>query len=221
MKVSVHNIFLNEGNKAADKIAASAVKNKFMLKQVLEGADSDNKRVKNASAKCLREISRINPKVLYPHFNFFVKLIEGDENILKWNAIDVLGNLTDVDTGKKFNTNILKKYFGLLRDKSMVTAANTFRILGKVALNKPKFRKKITAELMNVEELPFSVECKNILAGTAIEAFEMFIDEVDGKEEIIKFAKKHILNRRSGTRKKGKEVFKEFRNSGEVKYLSY
>ena len=71
MKVNVHNIFSKEGNKAAEKVAANAVKNKTVLKQVLEGANSENKRVKNASAKCLREASRINPKKLYPHFDFF------------------------------------------------------------------------------------------------------------------------------------------------------
>lgn len=62
MNVSVYNIFLKEGSKAAEKIAGLAVKNKSILKQVLEGAASENKRIKNASAKCLREVSRTNPK---------------------------------------------------------------------------------------------------------------------------------------------------------------
>ncbi len=75
MKVKVHNIFLKEGNKAAERVAELALKNKSVLKQVLEGAASENKRVKNASAKCLREVSRTNPKKLYPNFDFFVKII--------------------------------------------------------------------------------------------------------------------------------------------------
>lgn len=208
MKVNVQNIFSKEGNKAAEKVAWLAVKNKSILRQVLEGAASKNKRVKNASAKCLREIGRIDPKKLYPQFDFFVKLIDGNDNILKWNAIYVLGDLTEVDTENKFNAKVLNKYFEQLRYKSMVTAANTFRTLGKIALNKPKFRKKITAQLINVEELPFSTECKNILAGTAIESFEMYIDELKDKKDIIAFAEKHLKNRRNSTRKKTEKVLK-------------
>ena len=73
MIVSVSNIFLKDGNKAAEKIAGLAVKNRSILKQVLVGALSENKRVKNTSAKCLREAGRIKPEKLYPSFGFFVK----------------------------------------------------------------------------------------------------------------------------------------------------
>lgn len=221
MKTDVFKVFEKDGNKAAEKIAGLAVTDASVLKQVLEGASSENKRIKNASAKCLREISRISPIKLYPHFVFFVRLIDGNDNILKWNAIYVLGDLTDIDTQNKFNTKILSKYFELLRDKSMVTAANTFRTLGKVALNKPKFREKITEQLINVEELSFPSECRNILAGTAIEAFEMFVDEMkdkparlmlSGKKEIIAFAEKHLNNRRNGTRKKAERFLKHLKD---------
>ncbi len=214
MKVSVSNIFLKDGNKAAEKIAGFAVKNKSILNQVLESASSQNKRIKNASAKCLREVSRTNPKILYHEFNFFVKLIvgdafgNGDDTILKWNAIEVLSNLTEVDTQNKFNAKLLNKYFGLLRDKSMVTAANTITALGKVALNKPRLRKKITEELVKVDTLPHSPECCNILAGKTIGAFENYIDEIKDKKEIIRFSEKHLKNRRTATRIKAGKLLK-------------
>lgn len=154
MKVSVFNIFLKEGNKASEKVAGLAVKNNNVLNQVLEGAVSESKRVKNASAKCLREISRTNSEKLYTEFDFFIKLVDGDDTILKWNAIEVLSNLTEVDTDNKFNGKILNKYIFLLSDASMVTTANTISALGKVALNKPGLRKKITEELVKVDTLP-------------------------------------------------------------------
>ncbi len=45
-------------------------------------------------------------------------------------------------------------------------------------------------------------ECKNILAGTAIEAFGLYMDELKDKKEITAFAEKHLNNRRSATEKK-------------------
>jgi len=209
LKVNVHNILSKEGNKAAEKIAGLAIKNKSILKQVLEGAAFENKRVKNASAKCLREISRIAPIRLYPSFDFFVNLIDGDDTILKWNSIEVLSNLTEVDTDNKFNGKLLNKYISLLSDESMVTAANTITALGKVALYKPLLRKKITEELVKVNALPHSAECCNILAGKAIAAFGLYIDELKDKKEIIIFAEKHLKNRRNATRIKARKLLKQ------------
>ncbi len=206
MKVNVHNIFLKDGNKAAERVAELALKNKSVLKQVLEGAASENKRVKNASAKCLREVSRTNPKKLHPNFDFFIELISGDDTILKWNAIEVLSNLTEVDTENKFNAKVLNKYILLLNDESMVTAANTVTALGKVALNKPRLRKKITEELVKVETLPHSPECRNILAGKAIETFGKYIDKLKDKKEIKRFAEKHLKNKRNATRKRAEYI---------------
>lgn len=208
MKVSVSNIFLKDGNKAAEKIAGLAVKNKSILKQVLEGASSQNKKTKNASTKCLREVSRTNPKTLYHKFDFFVKLINGEDTILKWNSIEVLSNLTEVDTENKFNRKILNKYISLLSDESMITAANTISALGKVALNKPLLRKKITEELVKVDSLPHSPECRNILAGKALDAFGKYIDEMKDKKEIIQFAEKNLKNRRNATRKKAERILR-------------
>ena len=208
MKVSVSNIFLKDGNKAAEKIAGLAIKNKSILKQVLEGASSQNKRIKNASAKCLREISRTNPKILYHEFNYFVKLINGEDTILKWNAIEVLSNLTEVDADNKFNGKILNKYISLLSDESMVTAANTVTALGKVALNKPILRKKITEELVKVDTLPHSHECRNILAGKVLVAFGLNINALEDKKEIIDFAENQLKNKRNATRKKAEKLLK-------------
>ena len=208
LKVSAFNIFLKEGNKAAEKVAELVVKNNTVLKQVLEGAVSESKRVKNASAKCLREVSRIKPKKLYPSFDFFVELIEGDDTILKWNAIEVLSNLTITDTENKFNGRILNKYISLLSDESMVTAANTISALGKVALNKPRLGKKISEELVKVDTLPHSAECRNILAGKALDSIGIYIDEMKYKKEIIQFAEKHLTNRRNTTRIKAGKLLK-------------
>lgn len=208
MKVNVSNIFLKDGNKAAEKIAGLAVKNKYVLRQVLEGAVSANKRVKNASAKCLREVSRTNPKTLYHEFDFFVKLINGDDTILKWNAIEVLSNLTEVDTDNKFKGKILNKYIALISDESMVTAANTITALGKVALYKPRFRKKITEELVKVDTLHYSPECRNILVGKALDAFGNYIDEMKNIKEIKALAEKHLKNKRNATSKKAERILR-------------
>ena len=139
---------------------------------------------------------------------FFVELIEGDDTILKWNAIEVLSNLTITDTENKFNGRILNKYISLLSDESMVTAANTISALGKFTLNKPRLGKKISEELVKVDTLPHSAECRNILAGKALDSIGIYIDEMKYKKEIIQFAEKHLTNRRNAARIKAGKLLK-------------
>ena len=74
MKTDVFSIFKKEDNKAAEKVAMLALKDKSILRQDLEGAASDNKNIKNASAKCLREVSRMK--------SFFSKSIFNGYNIV-------------------------------------------------------------------------------------------------------------------------------------------
>ena len=119
----------------------------------------------------------------------------------------MLSNLTEVDNENKFNQKILNKYFALLSDESMVTAANTITALGKVALYKPRLRKRITDELVKVDTLPHSAECRDILTGHALLAFESYVDEVKDKKEMKLFAKKHLKNKRNATRKKAEKFY--------------
>jgi hypothetical protein len=156
----------------------------------------------------LREVSRTNPKTLYHEFDFFVKLINGEDTILTWNAIEVLSNLTEVDTENKFNGRILNKYISFFSDTSMVTAANTITALGKIALYKPRFRKKITEELVKVDILHYSPECRNILAGKALDAFGNYIDEMKNIKEINVLAEKHLKNKRNATSKKAERILR-------------
>jgi hypothetical protein len=96
-----------------------------------------------------------------------------------------------------------------MSDDSMVTTANTISALGRVALNKPGLRKKITEELLRVNSLPHSAECRNIMIGKALDSFRNYIDEIKYKKEIIQFAEKHLKNRRDSTRKKATRLLKK------------
>ena len=76
-------------------------------------------------------------------------------------------------------------------------------------------RKKITEELVKVDTLPHSIECRSILTGKALDAFGNYIDEIkdkparmtwSGGKEIKKFAEKHLNNKRNATRKKAEKL---------------
>ncbi len=201
-----------KGNKGADDVALLAVKDEILLEQVFEGANSSNKRVKNAAAKALKLISETEPAKLYRRFSFFVDLIERDDTILKWIGIDVIGNLSYVDGENKIDKKLLMKLFDFLSDEGMITAAHSVDNLWKMALNRPQYQKEITAELLKVDSVKRHQECHNILAGRRILAFSEYFDLIDDlqKGQIFSFVKGHLNNSRNATKKKAEKFLKKF-----------
>ena len=195
---------------AAD-IAYKVVKNPDLLPELFDGISSATARIRFASAKILRMISEKNPEILYPNMDFFVNLLDSENNILKWNAMDIITNLTVIDTDNKFN-RLFKKFYGYLRDGSLITAGHVVDNSGKIALAKPEFQDEITKELLNVEEIPLPTEeCRNILIGKTIKAFDAYHGEVKDKgykDKMISFVKRQLDNPRNATKSKAERFLK-------------
>ena len=122
-----------------------------MDKLDLSGFSSDKTKVKYACANQTIAISKNCPEELYPDFSFFTRLLESDNNIFKWTAIKVIGNLSKVDNKKKVD-KILPHLIALLSDRKMITAANTIGALTEIVINKPGYTEVIINALLKVEK---------------------------------------------------------------------
>ncbi len=208
-KLSIHEVFRDKGNKAAEQIARQVIEDKKLLTQLYDGVNGADKRVKNAAAKTLQILSTREPRLLYPRFAFFVQLIEGDDTILKWIALDVVGNVAAVDTKNQINKKIVQTLYDLLADESMITAAHAVAALGNIALHKPRHRKDITDNLLRVENIKRNPECRNILIGHTILALTKYIDQIQDKKAVLAFARRALKNSRPATKKKAEKFLRQ------------
>lgn len=160
-KAEILELIKENGNKVND-IIIEIEKDFKLLQAVYEGIESSNKRIKNGSAKIFNILSQKHPNELYPRFDFFASLIESEDNIIKWNAIVVAGNLAFVDVENKI-ASILSVLFKLLSDETMITAAHAIESLGKIVKANPAFNQKISKQLILVETISRNEECRNIL----------------------------------------------------------
>jgi hypothetical protein len=110
---------------------------------------SKTAKIKYASTKKAIVISKDNPAELYPDFDFFIELLSNENQIIKWTAIQVIGNLSKVDKKKKID-KLLPKLISFLNCEKMITANNTILALSEIALNKPEYQEKIFKELIKV-----------------------------------------------------------------------
>lgn len=188
---------LNRKKDNSESLARQIVKNPNQLSVVFNGISSGNPRIKFRSAKVLRLISEKNPKLLYPKIGFFIDLLGSKNNIIKWNAMDIIANLAIVDSKNKFN-KIFKKFYGLLYEGSLITASHVVDNSGKIAGAKPNIQSKITNELLKINKVPLPTEeCKNILLGKTIVAFDTYFDQIQKKDEVISFVKMQLTNPRN------------------------
>jgi len=196
----------------AEEVARSVIDNPALLSQIFDGVSSENPRIKFKCAKALRTISEEHPELLYPTIDFFIDLLDNDNNILKWTAIDIVGNLTSVDSANKFD-RIFKKYYGFLSDDSMITVAHIVDNSGKIAKAKPHLASAITGELLQIEQIPIkprlTQECKNILLGKVIVAFGAYFDQITDKNSVISFVRRQLHNTRNSTKVKAERFLRK------------
>ena len=184
-----------------------------MSKLDLKDLSSDKARVKYACAKQAIAVSQNCPEDLYSDFDFFARLLNSDNNILKWTAIKVVGNLSKIDNKRKVD-EILFSLIALLSNKTMITAANAIGALSQIAKNKPEHRQEILKALLEVEKAKYyrkgclSPECRNVALGHVIKSFDKFGKEVFEREDVKAFLKRQTDNTRPKVRQLSEKLLR-------------
>jgi len=207
----VYGVFdkLSDGTITAEDLAKKLVSEPGLVPKVIDNISSHVTKVRFACAKTLNILSKEKPEILYPEFEYFVKLMDSTNNIIKWNAIDVLANLAAVDAENKFDA-IFDKYFELLHDRVMITAAHVVDNSSTIAKSKPDLTSDITASLLKIERAQLaSPECREILIGKAIVAFDGYFEQIEDKDKIIAFVKRQTSSRRNATKVKAHRFLKK------------
>lgn len=192
-----------------EKIARKVVAKPALLPELFEGLNSERAAEKFGCAKVLLLLSEMTPEILYPQFDMVAKLLDCENRLLKWGAIQMVANLVRVDAEHKFDA-LFERYFAAIRGAEMITAANTIRGASTIALSRPDLAGKICAEILNVERAKYQTkECVNIACGYAIDAFGGFFETIENKDAVLKFVKRQMKNTRPAVQKRAVKFLKK------------
>ena len=191
-----------------DEKAKKAINDPKLLSELLEGILSKNDDVRYPSFKTLFKISKDNPGVLYPKWDFFVKLISSYNSYQKLIGLRLIANLTKVDSENKFE-KIFDKYYRILNEHRTMTAGHIASNSGKIAKAKPNLQLKITEKLLNIDNIHTGKQ-KELIKSYAIEALDEYYEEVKDKKKINNFIKKQLDSESPKTRKKAKEFLEKW-----------
>lgn len=186
----------------SEQIAAGIITGKIAMGDIFEGVDSKIARVKFRSAKILRYLSENKPEMLYPYFNFFVRLMETDNKILKWNAMNIIANLSSIDSNLLFE-EIFDKFYNMLNEGNLITSSHIVEKSANIINAKPDLKGPIIKLLLQVETIPLPTEeCRSIICGKTIEVLSSSYDQIANKKRVFDFVSKQLRSQRSATRKK-------------------
>jgi len=173
----------------------------------LEDLKSDDPKIKYCCAKQAIALSKTNPQEIYSDFDTFVALLDSEKNVLKWTALQVLGNLSTVDSENKID-KLIPRFLKFLHCGDLITSGNATLGLTVAAKNKPKYKTQILKEFLKIEKDIYynkgeiSPECKNIAIGHSIDALADFIDDIKSEKLFIDFLKRQQKNTRPSVAKK-------------------
>ncbi len=178
------------------------------LANLIGGLEAKEARFKYGCAKALRLLSEQRPELLYPHFDFFARLLAHQNKLLQWEAAFVLSQLARVDTGDKF-AGVFTTYFSPISGPVMITAATVIQGGARIARAKPRLAERIAAEILKVARARYQTpECRNIAIGHALLALGEFFDLLDDPRPVLRFVRKQLNNPRPATRKKAAQFLK-------------
>ena len=192
-------------------IAKKALKDSALMAELLDNLWSKKETIRYNSHKVLALISEEQPKTLYSSWDYLVKFLDSDNTYHKLSAVILLANITSVDRDGKFE-KIFDKFYGLLEDRSFITAAYVSQASGKIALAKPKLQSKITNRLLRIDETHHQQERKDLAKAGIIEAFEQYYDQTRNKKKIVEFVEKQLNCESPKARKKAKEFLERLKN---------
>jgi hypothetical protein len=198
------------GKETPEELVSKALSDSCFIPAIIGGlAAKDSSKLR--CAKALNMLSASHPTLLYPHFDFFVSLLDSRHNILKWNAIIILSNLTKIDTKHRFDA-VFDKYYRHLWDGDLVTAANIIGSSGKIASFRPDLRDRITAEILKVELVPLPTsECREIARGKALLAFKEYLVNPEDNMLVKEFIQRCLKSTRPATQSKAERLLKKAR----------
>ncbi len=168
----------------------------------IEDLASTDPKVKYACAKSVLAIAAARPKELYPYLCLFQSMLEGDNRILRWTAIDVVGAMGRVAAVKDVH-GLIERLLPMLDTGNMITANHAIAALADIARARPEHRAHITAELIKVESYRYDTdECRNIAVGKALLALGSYQLPEAAMNAAVDFARRQVGNRRPATAKK-------------------
>lgn len=178
-----------------------------------EKISSKNPKVKFSYAKQIVRDSAKNPADFLVDFPFILELTNEKNNIIKWTAIDLLGNLASVLTDDNV-ARILPMLREFLLSGKLIQSNHALYALGQILIHKPHFANEIVPMLLALRNIEFDTEdCREISRGKLLEFLKENYRFIIGNKEARSFVEECTQSTRENVAKLAKSVLKKIKTT--------
>jgi hypothetical protein len=170
-----------------DPVAQLAVTDANIRKEILAGIVSKDDAYRYNCFEVLFQISEEQPRVLYPEWDYFAKLLDSSNAFYRSMGLRLLASLTGADEEEQFE-DIFERYFDLLDDEKVMVARYLVQSAGRIAERKPHLRERIAKKLLSLDQTHHIEGRKALIKADAIEFFDTFFEELADEEKVLAFA---------------------------------
>jgi hypothetical protein len=191
---------LGEKNIDIDTVVKKALQDERLLAGLLHGLTSKKETYRYNCSRALEQLSEKHGNVLYSHWDYFVDLLSSDNTYQKISALTIIANLVKDDVHNRF-TNIFEQYYGLLNDKSMITATYVARYSAKIVKSRPELEPMITGRLLDIDKTRHDPERKDLIKGFVLESFDGYFQTTENRHGMLKLAREQLQSKSPKTKK--------------------
>jgi hypothetical protein len=200
---------LNTKDVDLQSLAQQAREDQAFLSMLVEGLSDKQERVGYNCLRALLLVAEERPQLVYPHWHVFVGLLASENTYFKLRGANLIAGIIAADTEDRFE-QIFDLYYDLLDDKSVITASYIAGNSGPIARAKPGLRGRITRRLLSIDQTHHPLECRDLIKGSAVEAFGQYFEESEHKPEILDFVTAQLESTSPKTRKIAKAFLKKW-----------
>lgn len=188
--------------------------NESCVPLLLDIIETDKGSTKFLCEKIVRGLSETRPEVLYPYFDRMARLMDSQNNFIKYGFLLTLPNMLAADPEEKWNS-ILGKYLSFLDTEQIPVYGNVVSNLWKILKKYPGYEEIIVPKLLSIDSHVFmhknavSPECVNVAKGHILDCFEKLYASSRFKKEMLCFAEESLDNSRNQVRIKAKALIKK------------
>ncbi len=183
-----------------DDLMAMALLDPALLNTFLEGLRYKGETVRYNCEKIMLRVSEDHPSILYPEWDYFTSLLDSANSFHRCCALNILANLTKIDSEKKFE-KCFKKYFSLLQDEKLIPAVFVSRNAGKIMRWKPHLQNRILKILLAIDCTKRDPERIDLIKADIIQSFDEIFEQCKKKELLIRFVEAQRMCKSPKTRK--------------------
>jgi hypothetical protein len=193
----------DEAEIIAEQIVKKVLTERSLLPKLLQGILSKDDSERYPSSIAAELLSERNPQIIYHEWDFFVDLMRSKNAFHRATAVITISNLSIIDLKGKFE-DLFEEYFKLFDDKSLIVTRKLVIYVGRIIKAKPLLRERIIEILLSIDDTEHSSSRKDLIKGDIIETLSEFYEEINNKNEIIKFVKNQLSSSSPSTVKRAK-----------------